>query len=84
MQKTTKDLLLRLKALHPGVHGISYDFDTDWKSGHIVEKWYLHIPNKYITFESEKDLQNEIKRLINSTERDLGFMYPHTTNKLNL
>jgi len=84
MQKTTKDLLLRLKALHPGVHGISYDFDTDWKSGHLVERWYLHIPNKYITFESEKDLQTEIKKLINSTERDLGFMYPTTVNKLKL
>ena len=84
MQKVTKDLLLKLKALHPGVHGVSYDFDTDWKTGSLVERWYLHIPNKYISFNTEKELQSEIKRLINSTERDLGFMYPSTVNKLKL
>lgn len=84
MQKITKDLLLKLKALHPGVHGISYDFDTDWKNGTLVEYWYLHIPNKYLRFTTEKELQLEIRRLISSTERDLGFMYPSTTDKLNL
>ena len=84
MQKVTKDLLLKLKVLHPGVHGVSYDFDTDWKTGSLVERWYLHIPNKYISFNTEKELQSEIKRLINSTERDLGFMYPSTVNKLKL
>jgi len=84
MQKVTKDLFLRLKALHPGVHGISYDFDTNWKTDKITETYYLHIPSKYIKFATEKELQAEIKKLINSTERDLGFIYPSTVKNLKL
>lgn len=84
MQKKTKDLFLRLKALHPAIHGISYDYDTDWKAGMIVERWYLLIPNTYLRFNTEKELQDEITRLINVVGSDLGFRFPETVKKFNL
>lgn len=83
MNKTTKDLFNRLKELRPHVDGITNDYTTDWKTDKVVELWFLHIPNKYIPFNSEKELQDKLKELISSTEDDLGFRFPNT-KKLNL
>ena len=81
MNKTTKQLFARLKELRPIVDGISHDYGTDDRDGTLVEKWYLHIPNKYIPFSTEIDLQNKIKELTASTETDLGFRLPNTNKK---
>jgi hypothetical protein len=82
MQKTTKDLFLKLKGLRPIVHGVSNDYDTDWKTGQVIELWFLHMPNKYIPYKTEKELQDAIKVLIDSTETDLGFRLPETFKKI--
>ena len=84
MLKTTKTLFDRLKELRPILHSISYYYGTDWKSNVITEIWYLEYPNKHLEFTSEKELQNEMKRMIISTQSDLGFRFPETTKKLKL
>lgn len=84
MQKVTKDLFIKLKELRPTVDSISNDYGTDWKAGMIVERFYLHIPNKYIPFNTEKELQDEIRNLIASTETELGFRFPRTAKELKL
>jgi hypothetical protein len=84
MQKTTKDLFLKLKALRPSVNSIEYYYGIDWKADKLIERWYLQRDNKHYTFNTEKDLCDEMKRLISSTESDLGFRFPETTKKLKL
>jgi len=82
MQKTTKDLFDKLKAIRPSVHSISYYYGIEPLTDKLVEIWYLEYLNKHIKFNSEKDLQNAIKVLINITESDLGFRFPHTNSKV--
>lgn len=84
MQKATKDLFLKLKALRPSVNSIEYYYGIDWKADRLIEKWYLQRDNKHITFNTEKDIVDEMRKLINSTESDLGFRFPETTKKLKL
>ncbi|MCK9429709.1 MAG: hypothetical protein M0R17_06860 [Candidatus Omnitrophica bacterium] len=84
MQKATKDLFIKLKALRPILHSISEYYGTDWKTDRLVHLFYLEYPNKHFTFNSEKELCDEIRRLIHSTESDLGFRFPETTKKLKL
>lgn len=84
MQKQTKDLFLRLKAIRPIIHSISYYYGIDWKSDLLIEQWDLEYPNKHFSFASEKELCEEMRRLINSTESDLGFRLPETVKKLKL
>ena len=86
MQKVTKDLFIRLKELRPIIHSMSYYYGMDWKGDKdsVVEYWSLEYPNKHFDFSTEEELRTEIKRLIVSTEDDLGFRFPHTKNKLKL
>lgn len=85
MQKATKDLFLKLKALRPSVNSIEYYYGIDWKpKDRLIEKWYLQRDNKHFTFNTEKELCDEMKRLISSTESDLGFRFPATTKALKL
>lgn len=84
MQKGTKDLFLRLKSVRPIIHSISYYYGIDWKSDLLIERWDLEYPNKHFSFSNEKDLCAEMRRLISSTESDLGFRFPATTHKLKL
>jgi len=84
MQKATKDLFLKLKALRPSVNSIEYYYGIDWKADRLIEKWYLQRDNKHDTFNSEKEICDEMKRLIGGTESDLGFRFPITTHKLKL
>jgi hypothetical protein len=84
MQKNTKELFITLKALRPIVHGISNYYGIDWKDNRLVEYWYLEYPNQHFKFASEKELCNELRRLIASTQSDLGFRLPHTVKKLKL
>lgn len=84
MQKKTKELFSRLKELRPIIHSISYYYGIDWKSDKLVERYYLEWPNQHFSFNTEKELQDELIRLTNSTESDLGFRYPYTTVKLKL
>lgn len=84
MQKATKDLFLRLKSLRPVIHSISYYYGIDWHSDRLIERWDLEYPNKHFSFSTEKLLCDEMRRLISSTESDLGFSYPHTVKKLKL
>lgn len=83
MQKTTKDLLNRLKELRPSVHGISYSYETNWGTNKLEEVYFLDLPTP-IKCTSEKELRNKIKECIASTESELGFRYPHSTKRLNL
>lgn len=85
MQKTTKDLFLRLKALRPSVNSIEEYYGINWKSNDgLIERFYIQHDNKHVPFNTEKELQDELKRLISSTESDLGFRFPHTKTKLKL
>jgi len=84
MQKVTKDLFLRLKAVRPIIHSISYYYGIHWASDRLVEIWYLEYPTKHIEFKSEKELQDAIRVMIKSTESDLGFRFPETTKKFKL
>lgn len=84
MQKKTKDLFIRLKALRPSIYSISEHYGTDWKTDRIVNIFYLEYHNKHFSFKTEIELCDEIKRLIRSTESDLGFRFPETTKKLKL
>lgn len=84
MQKTTRDLFLKLKALRPSVNSIEYYYGIDWKDDRLLEKWYLQRDTKHHTFNTEKELCDEMKKLINGTESDLGFRYPETVKKLKL
>jgi hypothetical protein len=83
MNKITKDLFLKLKALRPHIHGITHIYGTNWKNDEIEDIWFLDMPQP-IKFSNEKDLQDKLKELIKSTESDLGFRFPHTSKKLNL
>lgn len=83
MQKVTRDLFLKLKAIRPIIVGVSSFYGIDWKDK-LVEKYWLELPNKHIEFATEKELQDEIKRLIKSTESDLGLRYPQTVAKFGL
>jgi hypothetical protein len=84
MQKGTKDLFLKLKAVRPIINSISYYYGIDWKADRLIERWYLEYTNKSFPFDTEKDLKDEMQRLIDSTESDLGLRLPHTVKKLNL
>jgi hypothetical protein len=84
MQKVTKDLFLKLKALRPSVHAVSSYYGIHWKDDRSIEQYYLEIPNKHITFNTEKELQDHLKTLIASTASDLGFRFPETTSKLKI
>ena len=64
MQKVTKDLFLKLKAIRPIIHSISYYYGIHWKTERLLEIWYLEYPNKHIEFKSEKELQNGIREEI--------------------
>lgn len=82
MQKVTKDLFLKLKAIRPIIHSISYYYGIHWKTERLLEIWYLEYPNKHIEFKSEKELQDGIRVLIANTENDLGFRLPETFKKI--
>ena len=84
MQKHTKDLFLKLKALRPSVNSIEHYYGIDWKSDRLVEYWYIQYNSKHFTFNSEKDLCTKIKELIVSTQSDLGFKYPLTAAEFKL
>jgi hypothetical protein len=84
MQKLTKEIFLKLKAVRPIVHSVSSYYGIDWKKDRLVDKFWLEYPNKHIEFHTEKELQDYMKALVESTESDLGFRLPHTTKKLKL
>lgn len=84
MQKATRDLFLKLKALRPSISGVSSYYGIHWKDDRLIEKYWLEMNNQHIEFATEKELQNRIKELISSTESDLGFRFPETTKKLKL
>lgn len=84
MQKRTKDLFLKLKALRPSVNSIEYYYGIDWKADRLIEKWYLQRDNKHHTFNTEEDICTEMRRLIGGAESDLGFRFPETVTKLKL
>ena len=82
MQKVTKDLFLKLKAIRPVVHSICSYYGIDWKQDRLVNKFWLEYPNKHIEFHTEKELQEYLKQLITETNSDLGFRLPETFKKL--
>ena len=82
MQKVTKDLFLKFKALHPVVHSISYYYGIYPLTDRLVEHWYLEYPNKHIKFDSEKELQEMLRTTIKESENDLGFRLPETFKKV--
>lgn len=84
MQKGTKDLFLKLKALRPSINSIEYYYGIDWKKDIHIEYWSIQHDNKHTMYNTEKELCDEMRRLIVSTESDLGFRFPHTTHKLKL
>lgn len=84
MNKTTRELFIKLKALRPSVNSIEYYFGIDWKADRLIERWYLQRDSKHNTFNTEKEICDEMKRLIAGTESDLGFRFPETTKKLKL
>jgi hypothetical protein len=82
MQKRTKDLFLILKGLHPSVVAISEYYGSDWKSDHIIMRYYLEYNCSHLPFDKEEDLQTKLRELIASTESDLGFRYPNTVKHI--
>ena len=82
MQKKTKDLFLKLKAIRPSIHSISYYYGIYPMTDKLVEYWYLEYPNKHIRCNSEKELQDLIIKLTNETSSDLGFRFPETYSKI--
>lgn len=84
MQKATKELFITLKALRPIVHSISNYYGINYDAEGIVEFWYLEYPNQHFRFNSERELCDKLRELINSTQSDLGFRLPHTVKKLKL
>ncbi len=82
MQKITKDLFLKFKALHPSVHSISYYYGIYPLTEKLVELWYLEYSTKHVSFNSEKELQEALKQSIATSEGDLGFRLPETFKKV--
>lgn len=82
MQAATKELVRQLHIKYPIIHGISCDLIFKGMTNIPTEKWYLHIWNNYIPFDTEAELRAELKRLLNVDMDMFQLAIKETMNKV--